>query len=179
MVRSAGSDVCDDDLQPLACAKLSKTINAANVRQLPDTQDEERLRRGLMASIHDFKAIFFDDRIRQDFLGNFLELALRLIAIPAVEIEHEELSLAHVLHLRESEAGQRVLNRLTLRIKNRAFRHDPNVCFHARIIAFEAPAGIAACYETVSTCRARKERLFVFTDKRVIETHLHKCCALS
>jgi hypothetical protein len=39
-----------------------------------------------------------------------------------------------------------VLNGLSLRIKNRAFRHHPNMCFHNAIITVAQPF-LAVCVE--------------------------------
>src|SRR5690242_76538 len=45
------------------------------------------------ASLQDFEAVFFDDRICEHFLGNAVELLLRFVAVPAVQIEDEKLAL--------------------------------------------------------------------------------------
>ena len=36
--------------------------------------------------IHNLKTVFFDDRIGENFLGNVLQLFLRFVARPAIEI---------------------------------------------------------------------------------------------
>jgi len=87
------------------------------------------------ALIHDLEAVFLDDRIGEHFLGNALELLLRFVAAPAIQIENEEFSLAHVGNLRVTQAGKSVLNGLTLRVQNSAFRHNPDVSFHGVSIA--------------------------------------------
>ena len=80
--------------------------------------------------IHDFEAKLFNDRIREDFLGNALHLRLRFVAAPAIKIQYEEFSLAHVRNLRVTQAGKCVLNGFSLWIEHRALRHHPDMCFH-------------------------------------------------
>src|SRR5208282_2203270 len=86
-------------------------------------------------SIHDLEAVFLDHRIGKHFLGNALELLLRLVAVPAIQIQNEEFPLAYVGNLRITQAGKSVLNGLTLWVQNRAFRHNPDVSFHGVSIA--------------------------------------------
>ena len=82
--------------------------------------------------IHDLEVVFLDDRIGEHFLGNSLELLLRFVTAPAIQIEHEEFALANVGNLRVTQAGKSMLNSLTLRVQNSAFRHNPDVSFHGR-----------------------------------------------
>src|SRR6267142_2694199 len=98
---------------------------------------------GVRGSLHDFKSIFFDHRVGEHFLGNALELRLRFVAAPAVKIQHEEFSLAHVTNLLVAKPGERVLNGLPLRIEDRAFRHHPNMCFHKA--KYNSGDAISAC----------------------------------
>ena len=72
-------DLCDRELITLSCAL-----------------DIKKLERG--SSVDDFEAIFFDDRIGEDFFGDALELLLSFVAAPAVEIQDEEFSLSDVFH---------------------------------------------------------------------------------
>ena len=65
-------------------------------------------------SVNDLEAIFFDDRIGQNFLGNVLEVFLGLVAVPAIQIEDEELALADVLHGGVTQAGGTTLSTVTL-----------------------------------------------------------------
>jgi hypothetical protein len=101
-------------------------LRAMYLRKQPDRGQSG----ALGGSLHDFKSIFLDHRVGQDFLGYALELRLRFIAAPAVKIQHEEFSLAYIANLLVAEPGKRVLNSLPLGIKDRAFRHHPNMCFH-------------------------------------------------
>src|SRR6267143_3431663 len=82
-------------------------------------------------SVHYLEAVFFDDRVGEHFLRYVLELFLRFVAAPAVEIQNEEFSLADVAHGGVAEAGERVLDRLALGIEYGTFWHYPDVCFHA------------------------------------------------
>ncbi len=93
------------------------------------------LRPALQALLDYFETKFFDDGVGEDFLGDALGLRLSVLAREAVEIKDKEFALADVLNGTEAESGKGVLNGLTLRIENGALRHDPNVCFHAGIIA--------------------------------------------
>lgn len=56
---------------------------------------ERRAKAGL---VDDFEAVFLDDGIGEDFFGDALELFLGLVAVPAIEIQDEEFSLANVFH---------------------------------------------------------------------------------
>src|SRR2546421_406971 len=69
-----------------------------------------------------------------------LELLLRFIAAPAIEIQNEEFPLPDVAHRGVAEPGEGVLDRLSLGIKYRAFWHYPDVCFHAVSITLPPPA---------------------------------------
>ena len=84
-----------------------------------------------LMSVDDFEAIFFDDRVGEDFFGNALELLLGLVAVPAIEIQDEEFSLADIFHGDVPKARKSVLDGLSLGIEDGAFWHHPNVCFHA------------------------------------------------
>jgi len=86
-------------------------------------------------SVDDLEAIFLNDRIGEDFLGNFLELLLGLVAGPAVEIENEEFALANVGDGAIAKTGEGVVDCLTLGIENGALWHHPNVSFHKKSIA--------------------------------------------
>ena len=87
---------------------------------------------------NDLEAVFFDDRIGQHFLGDALELRLGFIAVPSVEVEDEKLALAYVLYSGVTQAGERVMDGLSLRIEYGTFWHHPDVCFHEAIIALGA-----------------------------------------
>src|SRR5215831_3205440 len=87
-------------------------------------------------SIDDLKAVFLDDGIGEDFFRDALELLLSFVAVPAIEIQNEEFSLADVFHGGIAKAGKSVLNSLSLGIEDGALWHDPNVCFHRGIITF-------------------------------------------
>ena|SRR5215469_12042695 len=85
--------------------------------------------------VDDFEAIFFDDRIGEDFFGDALELFLSFVAAPAVEIQDEEFSLADVFDGSVAEAGESMMDGLSLGIEDGALGHDPDVSFHGGIIA--------------------------------------------
>jgi hypothetical protein len=85
--------------------------------------------------IDDLEAIFLDYGIGEHFLGDALQLLLGLIAIPAIEMEHKEFSLADVFDGGVAETGQGVLDGLALGIEDGAFRHDPDMSFHEASIA--------------------------------------------
>lgn len=55
-------------------------------------------------SIHDFKPVFFDDRIGEHFLRDPLQLFLSFLAVQAIEIQNEEFSLSHVFYGRIPQA---------------------------------------------------------------------------
>jgi len=80
--------------------------------------------------IDDFEAVFFDDRIGEDFFGDLFELFLRFVARPAIEIEDEELALAYVGNSGIAKTRKCMVNGLTLRIEYGAFGHDPDMSFH-------------------------------------------------
>lgn len=61
-------------------------------------------RQGDARLFNDLEAIFLDDRIGENFLGDALELLLSFVAVPALEIENEEFALANIGHLRIAEA---------------------------------------------------------------------------
>src|SRR5258708_29739368 len=105
-------------------------------------------RHALQALLYDFETEFFDDGIGEDFLGDALSLRLSVLTGEAVEIEDEEFALADVFDGVVAEAGEGVLDGLTLRIENGALWHDPNVCFHEAIIA-KWPASESRPYNTL------------------------------
>src|SRR5207302_9682714 len=93
---------------------------------------------GNTQSVNDLEAVFLDDRIGENFLGNFLELLLGLVPGPAVEIENEEFALANVGNGAIAKTGEGVMDGLTLGIENGALWHDPNVSCHKKSIAVGA-----------------------------------------
>ena len=96
----------------------------------------EQFGSGRYQLLNDFEAVFLDDGIGQNFLGDALELRLSFITSPAVEIQHEEFALADVCDGFIAEATERVVDSLALGIEDGAFWHDPDVCFHAGSITF-------------------------------------------
>src|SRR2546423_6954027 len=80
--------------------------------------------------VHNFKAVFFDDWIGQDFLGDAIEFFLRLVAIPAIQIKDKKLAVSDVLYLGIAKSGESVLDGLALGIEDGALWHHPNVGFH-------------------------------------------------
>src|SRR6266849_67699 len=109
-------------------------------------------------SVHDLKAVFFDDRVGEHFLGNVLELFLRFVAAPAIEIQDEEFALADVTHGGVAEPREGVLDRLSLGIEYGAFWHYPDVCFHA----------VSITLPVIASCSAP----FAGRQKGAFETHL-------
>ena len=89
-----------------------------------------------------------------------LELFLRFIAAPAIEIQDEEFSLADVTHGGVTEPREGVLNGLSLGIKYGAFWHYPDVCFHAVSITLPQTgscfAPFAGWYKGVDAVRQGK-----------------------
>ena len=69
--------------------------------------------------IDDLEAIFFDDRVGQNFLGNAFELFLCLVAVPAIQMEDEELALADVFHRGIAKSGERIVEGDTSAAGNR------------------------------------------------------------
>src|ERR1700730_2803775 len=67
-------------------------------------------------SVDNFEAVFFDDRIGENFLGDAVELLLSFVAIPASEVQDEEFALADVFDFGVAQAGESVLNGLSLGI---------------------------------------------------------------
>jgi len=86
-------------------------------------------------SVHDLEAVFLDDRVGQDAAGDGFELFLCFVAGPSVQIEDKELALAYVGDGGIAEAGESVLNGLTLGVEYRALGHNPDMSFHKRSIA--------------------------------------------
>src|ERR1700758_4386778 len=119
-----------------------KLCAGKSAREIPrcirnDAQETGERTEGMWKSwlVHDLEAVFLDDRIGEDLLGDFLQLLLGFVARPAVEIEDEKFALAYVGNGSVAEPGKCVLDGLTLRIENGALRHDPNVSFHEESIA--------------------------------------------
>src|SRR5712691_5621322 len=98
-------------------------------------------RRGNLGSrlFDDFVAEFLNHGIGEHLAGQLLDLLLRGFTRSAVQTEDEKLALANVPDHFESKGGERMLNRLPLRVEDCAFRHDPDVCFHGEgIIPIQA-----------------------------------------
>src|SRR5215472_2975078 len=123
-------------------------------------QRKSAIRHPRITSIHDLKAVFLDDGVGEDFFGDALELFLSFVAVPAVQIQNEKLPLADVLYGGVTKAGKGVLDGLSLRIEDRAFWHDPNVCFHEGIIALQKRRCNGAGKGHRSELRREKRRLF-------------------
>jgi hypothetical protein len=91
-------------------------------------------RRHARTLIHNFEAVFFDDRIRENLFRNTFELFLSFFTVPAIKVENEKLTLADIRNLRITQARKRVLNGLSLRIEHGTFRHYPDMSFHMRSV---------------------------------------------
>src|SRR5712664_1344129 len=92
------------------------------------------------------------------------ELFLCFVAAPAIEIQDEEFPLADVADGEIAETGEGVLDRLSLGIEYGAFRHYPDVCFHAVSITLQVTASCSA--------------LFAGRQKGVFKTHFDDACQL-
>src|SRR5216684_9102614 len=103
-------------------------------------------------SVYDLKAVFFDDRVGEHFLGNVLELFLRFVAAPAIEIQDEEFALADVTHGGVAEPREGVLDRLSLGIEHRAFWHNPDMSFHAESITSATAKSAGALCDMGQKC---------------------------
>ena len=99
--------------------------------------------------VDDLEAVFLNNRIGQDFLRDTLQLLLSFFTVPAVQIQDEKFALADVFDGLITQAGERVVDSLALGIEDRAFWHNPDVCFHAGSITF-APGGTEGAKRTVS-----------------------------
>ena len=97
----------------------------------------------LVCLVHDLEVVFFNDRVGQDVFGDFLELFLRFVSRPAIQIQNKEFSLPHVGNRGIAKSGKCVLNRLSLRIEHGAFRHHPHMSFHRVIIARHGKRALA------------------------------------
>ena len=75
-----------------------------------------------------------------------------LLTVPAIEIQDEEFSLAHIFHRRVPEPRQGMMDRLSLGIKDRAFWHYPHVCFHAVSITLPRAASCRATFGSGVKC---------------------------
>ena len=106
----------------------------------PDHDSNETL----VSSVHDLESVFFNDRVGQDVFGDFLELLLRFVSRPAIQIQNKEFSLTHVGNRGIAKSGKCVLNRLSLRIEHRALRHHPHMSFHGVIIARHGKRALAS-----------------------------------
>src|SRR5713226_4287917 len=85
------------------------------------------------------------------------ELFLRFVAAPAIEIQDEEFPLANIAHSGVTEAGEGVLDRLSLGIEYGSLWHYPDVCFH----------GVSITSPRTALCAAR----FACRLKGVLKTH--------
>src|SRR6266567_2640566 len=106
-------------------------------------------------SLNDFEAILFDDWVCKHFLGNAIELFLRFIAAPAIEIEDKEFPLADIFYGCITQPRKGVLDCLPLGIKYRTFWHYPDVSFH----------GVSIALPPSALCSVPSGSIF--------ETHLH------
>lgn len=119
----------------------------------------------LRALLHNLEAIFLNHGVGEDFFGDALELRLRFVAVPAVEIEDEEFALAYVGNLRITQARKGVLNSLSLRIEHGSLWHYPNVSFHAPSITLTGAASVrprvqATTYGLFAKSENAKKKLF-------------------
>src|SRR5215471_7430371 len=94
----------------VTCGRKPLGSSKAGCREL-QSPDKARVTRLL---VEDLEAVFLDYRIGEDFLGDFLDLFLGVVASPAIEIENKELALADVSDGHVAEAGKGVLNGLAL-----------------------------------------------------------------
>src|SRR6266849_2243856 len=117
-----------------------------------------RVAKRVRCSVNDLEAIFLDNWIGQNFLGDALEVFLGFVAVPAIQIEDEELALADVLHGRVTQAGESVLNCLSLGIEYRALWHYPDVCFHGRKYNTGGTAQILRSRRTAGRTKVRRLR---------------------
>jgi hypothetical protein len=58
-----------------------------------------------MLLLHNLEPVFLNHRIRQHIFRDALQLRLRFIAVPAIEIENEKLALPHIGNLRITQTG--------------------------------------------------------------------------
>ena len=126
---SRGGQYGDDANQK----KASKETVGAWRKDAHSTHERGRL-------VHDFKAVFFDNRIGEHFFGDSIELFLCFIPVPAIKIQDEKFPLADVFYFAVAEAREGVMDGLPLRVEHRAFWHYPDVSFHIASITFPPAA---------------------------------------
>lgn len=127
--------------------------------------------RNAIGSVYDLKTVFLDDRIGQHVFGNPFQLLLRFLAVPAIEIQDEEFSLAHISHRRVPEPRKGMMDRLSLGIEDRAFWHDPNVCFHA--VSITLPDAASWCLTFGSRVKGVVEARFAnLLELALLQAHL-------
>src|ERR1700676_276891 len=86
--------------------RLPLPFEARGKRKAVPTMARLRRGAGMGRLFDDLEAVFLDDRIGQDFLGDAFQLLLGFVAIPAVQIQHEKLALANVLDRLIAEVGE-------------------------------------------------------------------------
>src|SRR5579859_1783397 len=78
-----------------------------------------------------FDAIFLDNRIREDVVGDGFEILKRLLASDGVvERDLEILALTNAGNSRETQAVQSGADGLALRVEHRGLEGDEDACFH-------------------------------------------------
>src|SRR5206468_5660703 len=86
------------------------------------------------ASIQDFDAVLFNDRIGQYVVRGGFHIFLRLFAAGAIsKCDFEELTLEHLSDGREPEAVERRAHRLPLRVEHGGLRSYEYASFHGEL----------------------------------------------
>src|SRR3984957_3833670 len=74
--------------------------------------------------------VVFDDRVGEQFSAHRLDLGLSRGAVRAVDLDLDQLALAHLADPGETQRGKRIADRLTLRVEHARFEADMNARFH-------------------------------------------------
>src|ERR1035437_7760042 len=113
------------------------------------------------ASIQDFDAILFDDRIGPNFVRDGFNVGLRLLARGATgQRDFEELTLTHFGDGGEPEAVERRAHRLALRVENGGLRSYEYASFHGEL---RLSHGGRRALRTAHEARKIGERIGVWT----------------
>src|ERR1017187_1758046 len=125
------------------------------------------------ASIQDFDAILFDDRIGQHFMRDGFDVRLRLLARGSTgQRDFEELALTDFGDGGEPEAVERRAHGLALRVENGGLRSYEYASFHGNSNYRMAGGRSASGQHFDSLARSRQ------TQQALVESHEHRVVSM-
>src|SRR5262249_57662885 len=126
-------------VSPPRSAAAQRRAASRRPRARPRCRAQPPRCRRVVRSFH-LDLIVLDQRIGEELVGRLLERGLRRFAIASLDLDVEDLALAHARYAGYAERFERAFDRLALGIEDAGFEGDADAGLHRRSTRIPYPA---------------------------------------